>query len=108
MAYRVIACSVGDYDSDISLDEILALDEFDQDYFLIHAFDEFSEAKEYAARVCGEWLEADMNEADGFQLETYIGRIADVMAAVARFDDKEILSTGSTDWIRIEEVENAD
>jgi hypothetical protein len=113
MAYRVIACSVGDYGPDMTLDEILLLDEFDQDYFRIEQAETIEQARGIAARQFAEWFAADIDLliGDNDNLNFKLEMMPDAMAAVAKISEGEAISTygnprmsSSSDWVRIEEV----
>lgn len=107
MAYRVIACSVGDYSPDITLDEILLLDENEQGYFEIFECESLEEANRLAIDELRQWCQADIDLADDVKDEA--------MKEIFELRNKEIqnlknigigkvVSSGSTDWVRIEEV----
>jgi len=105
--YRLIGCSVGDYDSNLSFGEIVALDENDRGYFFIHESDSLNELRLAAIRHCREWWESDLELADEV---AFIG-ITNLM--VQKIDELADLTSGSVvpsvastnDWVRIERAE---
>lgn len=108
--YRMIACSVGDYEPTMSIESIEALDEFEQDYFIVKESDNLDSLRAEAVSIWKGWCEAEPDDAwDDYddalrkELETYRQEEEETLLNLeVGHTSKNVCSTN--DWIRIEEA----
>lgn len=107
----MIACCVGDYEpAEMTIDKIEALDEFDQEYFIIEEDDDVDALRAEAVQVCNDWWESQFEESG----DLYDDERRKELEQHQRDEQKTLskLEVGHTstsvctvnDWIRIEEV----
>lgn len=109
--YRMIACCVGDYEAaEMTIDKIEALDEFDQEYFIIEESDSLDDLRAEAVSICNDWWNSQFEEADDLydderrkELEDYRRDEEKTLSKLeVGHTSKSVCSTN--DWIRIEEA----
>lgn len=107
----MIACCVGDYEpAEMTIDKIRALDEFDQEYFIIEESDSLDDLRAEAVSIWKGWCEAEPDDAwDHYdeerrkELQTYRQEEEETLLNLeVGHTSKSVCSTN--DWIRIEEV----
>lgn len=111
MNYRMIACSVSEYDPDeITIEEISEMDEFDQDYFIIEESDSLDALRLIAVEICAEWWDAGMpnvvENCDGDVVINLLSQLIEKTEAISKIGvgEKVVDVCSKNDWLRIEEV----
>lgn len=109
--YRMIACSVGDYDpAEMTIEKIEALDESDQGYFTIEEGDFFNALKVNAVEICAEWWESQLGaieeNSDKDKLMELMGILLQKTISLSQMKLGDTVTgvCSMNDWIKIEKI----